>query len=304
MNEHYAITGNNKTPEWLLNCFQNADISYGIGVEETAPTTGTKHMQAYVQYLSRKRITTVMQQFPQCHITSCRGSSDDNVDYVRKTLDSVSIVDAPESNAAPQAPTPPMVEVGQCRYIEKKQQGKRVDLKMWTDRIMAGEVKVRWIMLNEPMLYHQYGRLFRDVEDVYQENARRPEVMPDCLWIWGPTGTGKTYKANQLADDDTYWWSSDNGWWDNYNGQKTIIFNEFRGNIPFAKMLDICDMYVCKLSRRGRGPVSCLANRIIVTSAMPPEECYPNLAGEDKIDQLLRRFRFEKLSVPYGTQEK
>lgn len=233
-----------------------------------------------------------MKHFPKCKIIPCSGSSNENIDYCRKT---VGVLERP----------PPTVEVGEPRFIEKKHkgQGTRTDLKMWTDKIMSGEIKVRDIMIEQPMLYHQYGRVFRDIEDLYQERARRPLVMPECLWIYGPTGTGKTHKAHEMADDDTYFWSYDNGWWDNYHGQKTIVINEFRGNIRFSLLLEICDKFPCKLSRRGRAPVSCLANRVIITSSLSPQECYNNLSGEDKIDQLLRRFKVIKLSDRYVTQE-
>lgn len=56
-------------------------------------------------------------------------------------------------------------------------------------------------------------------------------------------------------------------------------------------MLEITDRNQCFLSRRGRARVPCMAHTIIVTSSLRPEEVYNNLAANDKIEQLLRRFR-------------
>ena len=33
---------------------------------------------------------------------------------------------------------------------------------------------------------------------------------------------------------------NDNGWWDNYEGQETIVFNDFRGGLPFSVKVYKC----------------------------------------------------------------
>lgn len=295
MNEHYCGTANNQTPSWLSACFASSDCSYGIGVEEKAPTTGTKHMQFYVQYNSRKRITTVFKQFPGCHIESCKGSSEDNYNYVRKSL-------VTGDGAAPVQDSLEVVK-GVIRTIQRKHtgQGSRSDLIDLKNRLINGELSIEDILLEYPDKYHQYGRTLEKIDELVQRKRRRPEVMPECIWYYGPTGTGKSHRARQHEDDSTYYWPDDNGWWDTYNGEKTIIFNEFRGNIRFKKLLEICDKWNCDLSRRGRGPAKCMANRIIITSSLHPSDCYNNLAADDRIEQLYRRFTIIELTEVFGS---
>ena len=43
-------------------------------------------------------------------------------------------------------------------------------------------------------------------------------------------------------------------WWDNYEGQETIVFNDFRGGLPFSDLLQLCDKYSYYVKRRNRDP--------------------------------------------------
>ena len=35
---------------------------------------------------------------------------------------------------------------------------------------------------------------------------------------------------------------------DNYEGQETIVFNDFRGGLPFSDLLQLCDKYFIMLN--------------------------------------------------------
>lgn len=97
---------------------------------------------------------------------------------------------------------------------------------------------------------------------------RDPQVVPVIKIYWGDSGTGKTRKAtNDFPDAYILTKPNKDGnvWWDNYNGQKTIIFDEFYGWIPYDLLLRVLDRYPLQVPIKG-GFVQLLATTFIFTS--------------------------------------
>jgi len=78
-------------------------------------------------------------------------------------------------------------------------------------------------------------------------------------------------------------------WFDGYNGQKVVLFDEFRGQLPLGQMLELLDGYPCLRVQVKNGTVHWSPEEIYLTSPMHPRDWYPNVTNQDKIDQLLRR---------------
>ncbi len=207
----------------------------------------------------------------KCHVTRCNGSIEHQDAYCSK-----------ESELT-------------CLGIKPKP-GERVDLKKVRDEILDGR-SVDDLTMDNPMAYHQYGRTMERIEDIAMRKRFRTE-MTQGIWYWGTTGVGKSHKAMEGFDPDTHYIVPyDNGWWDGYKGQKTVIFNEFRGGVAFAEMLDLVDKWPKTVARRGREPVPFLAKTVIVTSSKHPAEVYKNVCEEgDSLDQLTRRFKIVRLT--------
>lgn len=130
-------------------------------------------------------------------------------------------------------------------------------------------------------------------------------------WFWGPTGTGKSFKAREEAykdrpenieEEDWCWVCPVAGqrgtiWFDGYHGQPTVIFDDLRSNtISFNALLQITDVYQdFKVPIKG-GFVKWIPRRIYITSPGQPRDIYcrhgengEKLAEYDGIDQLERR---------------
>lgn len=170
-------------------------------------------------------------------------------------------------------------------------QGKRTDLTLLKDEILKGDKTVKEIRHENPMVYHQYGRTLEKLEDDFWSKQFRTK-MPKTIWYYGTTGVGKSHKAFENYNPETCYIlnTRDGGFWEGYEGQKKIIINEFRGEIPFSELLTICDKWPYKCKRKCRSTFPLLAEEIIITSCSRPEEIYSkSLDDDDKMDQFLRR---------------
>ena len=178
----------------------------------------------------------------------------------------------------------------------KPQQGKRYDLEMVRDEISSGSKTVEEICVSHPMLYHQYGRTLEKLEEINLRKKFRT-WMTTCDWVYGKTGTGKSHYAFENYHPDTHFVYNpqDNGFWNGYSGQETVIINEFRGQIPYGELLDLIDKWPKTVKVKGKSPIPFLAKHIIITTPMKPSEVYSNLSFNDDLSQLLRRINLIQL---------
>lgn len=175
---------------------------------------------------------------------------------------------------------------------KEPKQGRRVDVEALRDEIKAGK-RVDDIAVDDPVAYHQYGRTLSKIEDIVMRKKFRTE-MTEGVWYIGESGAGKSHIVfDDFSPDTHYVYPYDNGnWCDGYTQQETVIFNEFRGQIPYSRMLELVDKWPCSFPRRGREPMPFLSKRVLVTSKIHPREIYKNLSENDSLDQLYRRFKF------------
>ena len=269
---HYAwcFTLNNYTDEEIQNIEENKEkYRYIVYGREIAPTTGTPHLQGYIAFNDGKTMSAVKKNTncKRMRLTPANGSAQQNRDYCSKEDEN-------------------FVEHG-----DMPTQGKRTDLDGLASQILEGTITEEEIIVNTPSTYHQYGRTINRLQDLALRRKWRTE-MTEGIWICGATGTGKSHQAFEGFHPDThYLLPNDNGWWDGYTGQETVIINEFRGEIKYKELLELIDKWPKSVKRRGREPAPLLAKKIIITSSMEPHEVYHNLAENDRLEQLLRRIK-------------
>lgn len=255
----WVFTINNYTEkdvEWCKSLEVNR-ITVGKEVGEN----GTPHLQGYVTWKRSYRLTALKKLHDKAHWEPARAV--DAANYCRK---GEMVID-----------------------INNGKQGQRSDLMELKKNIEEGK-SVRDIILEDPVVFHQYGRTLTKLEDVIQSKKFR-KWETKGIWYWGKTGVGKSHKAFEGFDPDTHYvYKDDKGWWDGYRGQETVIINEFRGeDMDYSMMLKLTDKWPYEVKRRGREPAPFLAKTIIVTSSMKPEDVF-FCHKKDKIEQLLRRF--------------
>jgi len=260
---------------FTLNNYANDDVERIMKIEHRyvvigyeVGEQGTPHLQGYIEFKNPRAFGGV-NKLGLGHIEARRGTPEEAEKYCKK-----------DGN---------WVEDG-----EPLAQGDRNDIKKTMSALLEGTYTVEELIVEQPTVYQLYGRTFERALDLQRRTIYRTE-MTVGVWLWGPTGVGKSHRAFEGYDPETHYvWSNDNGWWDGYVGQETVIINDFRGEITFGMMLNLVDKWPFMVRRRNREPFPFLAKKVIVTSSLQPHQVYKNL-DEDKLDQLYRRFLVEEI---------
>lgn len=254
MSRHFCFTSF-ETAEPLFRDW----MQYLIFGKETCPTSGRRHWQCHTISKRKRPLSSVIKSLSPCH---------------------VEISKDPEASRAYCKKEGEFKEQG-----EWSSQGQRTDLAVLVNEIIVGAVTIDDVLVNTPAMFHQYGRTLERAADLRLKKAKR-DFVPTCKWLWGPTGVGKTRSIVSEEKSLYFFPYEKNGWWDNYESQEAILFDDFRGQLPMNEILRICDRYDYSVPRRGRCPVPLMAKRIYFTSCKPPEEVFKE---NESISQLLRR---------------
>lgn len=265
----WEITINNFTEEEEQAFIKHAqtECQYAIYQIEKGEKEGTPHIQGCIYYKNPRIWPKKI--FPRAHI---------NREKVKGALFRYCQKDETRVR-------------GPYEFGEAPEQGERTDLKEVKEDIMKGK-SVDEITLENPFMYHQYGRTLEKLEDLRLRQQYRTE-MTQGIWYYGETGVGKSHKAFEGYSSDTHFMidgdTISKGWWDGYKGQETVIINEFRGGLPYNFLLQLMDKWPLNVPRRNRGGIPFISKKIIITSPLPPEEVYKNLSEHDSLSQLYRR---------------
>lgn len=285
---HKCPGGNTVTPGRARNyCFTSflstepyyneSKVKYlGYGLE-TCPTTKKSHWQGFVYFFDKVSIKQVQEilKIGKSHIEVMKGDLSDNEKYCSK-------------------------EQHYSHFGTKPKQGRRTDIETVAKEIQTGSVSVDEIAIQNPIMFHQYGRTLEKLEEIALRQRFRT-AMTTCDWIYGETGTGKSHRAFSNYHPDTHYVYNlnDNLFWNGYKGQKIVIINEFRGQIPYGELLDLIDKWPKTVKIKGKSPIPFISEHIVITSCLRPEEVYHNLAESDKLEQLYRRIKILHLVKPF-----
>lgn len=235
--------------------FDAAVVKFAVWQQEKGDS-GTDHLQGYVELHERARLTGVkklLKYHPHWEVR--KGSQEQAIRYCEKD----------ETRVA-----------GPWRFgtFEKVTQGQRSDLIVLRDAVrskrsaydMLQDDEVATVLLKHP---RAYGLALQ----AYQQEATRGFRKLHTTVLWGPTGSGKTRKAMESSEKVYKWSPCQPEWWDGYQGEDTIVIDEFYGQMKPARMLELLDGYECRLPIKG-GHVYAAWTKVFITSNKKPSEWY------------------------------
>lgn len=271
-----------KNIEWD-GIYQEKILHTLAGQLETCPTTGRLHWQLFIKFKKPIRGKAAGKCFPWDWLSltpQTYGEEEWMANYSKKA-----------KTATPGT---------YFFYGKEVSQGSRTDLNDIRDEIVRTNGRgLDDIILDRPMLYHQYGRTMNKLKEIVMKKNKRTEC-PKGIWLYGDTGVGKSWQAfKKYAPEykDYYPWMKDEEFQENYEQQECVIINEFRGQIKYSNLLEMLEEWdTCYVKKKNMAPIPFNSKCVLVTSALHPSEVYCNLSINDKLDQLLRRFEIIRLN--------
>lgn len=259
----FVFTINNYTTHderYISNSYKDGVSSYYIYGKEIGDQ-GTPHLQGFIQFTKATSLGMAKHYLPRAHLEPRKGSVKEAIQYCQKEGD--------------------FVEIG-----EPTRQGYRSDLTEVTNLISKG-YSIEQVAKRCNVQYVKYHKGIEKLRNFYIEDRYD---IPEVEVVWGASGTGKTqYAMHMCLGKEFYKWDPQCGqWFDGYTGQKYVIFDEFRGQLPFGMLLSLLDRYTCNVQYKG-GMIKFVATHIIITSPTHPKDWYDLEDKEGKYDQLMRR---------------
>lgn len=248
---------------------------------------GTPHIQGYVYFENAKSLKRMKKYLPRANLSErYEDSSPQNCsNYCKKGEQTKEEWNQFKEKGVNWGKNADFEEYGQI-----KQQGKRVDLDEVKNDILNGK-DIDDICIEEPIIYHQYGRTLEKIQDIVLRRQTRTELTRG-IWVYGASGNGKSELAyKNYSHKNAYIWKKEKEWQDGYRQQPLVIIDEFRGQLPFWRLLELCDKWTnCWVERRGKEAMPFTSSLVVITSALRPEEIYKNLDASDKWTQFNRRY--------------
>lgn len=252
MSRSYCFTLNNYTMADLeaISLFQS-NFRYLIFGAETAPSTGTKHLQGYFELAKPQRISWFKDgPLGKAHLEVRKGPREKARDYCKKDGD--------------------FYEFGNWKAGG---QGTRNDLKEVMNSIKSG-TKILKVMELYPETYSHNLKFCEKYASLLEKENTKGFRNVDVQVIWGDAGTGKTKAAHDFDKDIFTVNPSDSFPFDGYDGETSILIDDFYGDgFKYSYFLRVLDGHQLRIPVKG-GHRYANWNKIFITSNAPPSEWY------------------------------
>lgn len=241
VSKSWCYTINNYTNE-IIDKLKLLEVSKHRSCEEIGEN-GTPHLQGAITFKRAYRMTQLKKLFETAHWEITK-----TVDAENYCIKGKVIID-----------------------INNAKQGKRTDLETACE--LARTKGMREVASELPTTYVRYHKGLEKLVDILADDTGY--VKPEVIVIWGKPGTGKSKLAREIDPKLYNVMNPGNGtlWFDGYQGQETILFDDFYDWVNYSLWLQILDGYKMRMQIKG-GTVLRNWTRVIVTSNKNPEEWY------------------------------
>ena len=261
------------------------NVLYWCYGKEIAPTTGTPHLQGYIQLKNPKTMK-------ELHVMISRHLGVPSR-WAFKVADA-----KPAANRKYCMKDGDFVEFG----VVPKGQGKRTDLDVVGDLVCNG-ASMEDLVQNHFASVVKYHKGISFAMNLLKGSHRDSKNMTIGYWLHGPTGCGKSRWAHKYGEAVGGLYVKDpmTKWFDGYQFEKVCLIDDYRANkeLPFSMLLRLVDRYKMSVEMKGSSmPFN--SNVVIVTCPLSIEACFAHLEfmKEGDIAQMKRRFREFDMSDP------
>lgn len=241
-------------------------VTYLVFGREVAPSTGTPHLQGYMEVGARVRPARMhkLGGLSRAAFFKRRGTAEQASTYCKKSGD--------------------YDEFGS--FDVDLVPGRRTDLERIRLQIVEG-VPEREIAREHFATWVTHRRAFREYRSLIRDDVPDFREVVVCL-LWGKAGTGKTRFVYDRYPQLFRVPSPDLQWFTGYDGQDVILIDDYRGDANESTILQLLDGYRMQVRvHYGFAPLH--ATKIFITSNILPDQLH-NFPNEDSRAAFRRRF--------------
>lgn len=255
--------------KYLIDNYEAGSIKYYIWCHEIGKETEKDHWHIYVYFTNPRVITLPKKIWPTGFIEFPK-IKERVLNYIRKDGE--------------------FIEMGEEPY-----QGCRNDIEYakWDidQMIEKGEFKY-WEVAEQN--FKTFAKYDKFLTKYMNWKARKcfPTKREVIIYI-GAAGKGKTVAALEKLADDYYFWNGhqNSKFWENYYGEKEVLIDDFRGEIPLGMLLRLCDDHPARkypYVEIKNSSMPWLAEKVVITSNRSINDWFPWAEVED-INAIKRR---------------
>jgi len=228
-----------------------------------AGKNGTPHLQGYVRFTVKKRLSAVMSTWEstpmdgEAHWEPAQGSEQENKEYCTKEA---THIDGPWE-IKPENFKP-----------DSGKQGHRSDLEPVCSAVKNG-ASIHSVAADFP---NQFVKYHSGIAQLIQLVGPKPpmERQIEVIVLWGPTNTGKSHRCWSNYPD-LYLVTPGRDPWGRYSGQQTILFDEFKPSAwTLQDMNRYMDKWPCSLDCRYYDKFAAWT-RVLICANSSPTSWYP-----------------------------
>lgn len=294
------MEGSTRTRKWLLTINNPADhnmdhkniiailnkfraVKYWCLCDEIGINTQTYHTHIFIYGNNAIEFSVVKKKFPSAHIDYCKGTCQENRDYIRKE-------GKYKGSTKEDTNIPETFQESGDMPVER--QGQRNDLIDLYDMIKSGMSNYEILEQNPEVMLH-IDKVERVRYAVMQEQFKNTFRQLEVYYCYGKAGCGKTRSIMEKYGYENVSRITDYKHpFDNYKGQDVIIFEEFRSSLKIQDMLNYLDGYPLDLPCRYNNKVACFT-KVYIISNIPLNEQYTDVQRnyEETWKAFLRRIK-------------
>lgn len=229
-------------------------VSYLIFAKEVGDS-GTPHLQAYIEFENPRSPGKGWKNFKElmgnCHFERRKGTAKQASDYCEFADYPICLV--------------------KNEYVYKfgeiSRQGDRTDWHQAVSQILDDKREIIDVIAEQPQILPAIRAL---------ENLKKLSIQPierevHVTWLYGSPGSGKTRWV--WSNFPEVYSKPSGNWWDGYNGEETLLLDDYDEDIPFAELLKVLDRYKYRVQVKG-GFVGARWTRVFITTNNPPDHFY------------------------------
>lgn len=238
------------------------DLTYWCMCDEIGKE-GTYHTHLFIFRKNTMRFSMVKNKFPTAHIDYCRGTTQENREYIRKE-GKYKGTDKEETNLHNT-----FEEYGEC---PQEEQGKRNDLSELYGMIKDGLSNYEILEAN-PGYMLKLEKIENCRQVLRQEEFKNKFRELTVEYWFGKTGQGKTRTVmEKFGYENVYRVTDYVHPFDNYKGQDILVFEEFRSSLKIQDMLNYLDGYPLELPCRYNNKTACYTKVYLLSNLSLKEQ--------------------------------